>query len=100
MLIAAALVGLAPTAQAHAETQVVKIENMQFTPSTIVVHRGDRVVWQNKDLYAHSATADARRFDSGNIAPNASWSYEASKTGRYTYGCSLHPTMHGVLIVQ
>jgi len=100
VLIAAALVGLASTAQAYAETRVVKIENMQFNPSTIIVHRGDRVVWQNQDLYAHSATAEARRFDSGNIAPNGSWSYEASKTGRYTYGCSLHPTMHGVLIVQ
>lgn len=99
-LIATALAGFVPSAQARAETKVVTIENMQFNPPTLTVHRGDRVTWRNNDLFFHTATADTKTFDSGNIAANGSWSYDASKKGRYPYGCSLHPTMHGVLIVQ
>jgi len=80
-------------------THAVTIENMQFSPPTLIVKRGDRVVWNNRDLVAHTATA-AKAFDSGRLAPNASWSYVARKTGRFDYVCTLHPTMKGRLVVE
>jgi plastocyanin len=82
------------------KTWTVTIENMQFNPQELSVHRGDRVVFVNKDLFPHTATAVRKAFDSGSIAANASWSYVALKPGDYAYGCSFHPTMKARLRVQ
>jgi plastocyanin len=81
-------------------TYVVVIEQMRFNPPALTVRRGDRVVWVNKDLFPHTASANSKAFDSNGIAPNASWSYVAGLPGNYPYLCSLHPSMHGALTVQ
>ena len=82
------------------KTYTVTIENMQFNPQELTVHRGDRIVWVNKDLFPHTATAAHKAFDSGSIAANASWSYRAVRKGDYAYGCVFHPTMKARLTVQ
>ncbi|HEY0939749.1 MAG TPA: cupredoxin family copper-binding protein [Steroidobacter sp.] len=79
-------------------TQVVTIQNMQFEPAELIVKRGSRVVWINKDLFPHTATA--QEFDSGSIQAGASWSHVASRPGEHAYLCSFHPTMKGRLIVR
>ena len=53
-------------ALAGAATQTVTIEGMKFQPASVTVKRGDTVVWQNKDVVPHTATA-AGKFDSKNI---------------------------------
>lgn len=87
-----------------ANTYVVTIEQMRFNPPALTVHRGDEIVWVNKDLVAHTASSDAKVFDAGfdsqSIAPDASWRYRASTPGRYTYRCIFHPTMHGTLTIE
>jgi plastocyanin len=84
---------------AAAETRVIAMEGMQFQPATVTVKRGDKVVWQNKDIVPHTATA-AGKFDSRDIAVNRSWSWTAKTPGRYEYVCTYHPTMKGALVVQ
>ncbi|WP_233870198.1 cupredoxin domain-containing protein [Paraburkholderia adhaesiva] len=84
---------------AAARTWVVTIEQMRFAPSTLTVHRGDSVVWVNKDPVAHTVSTDAKGFDSGSIAPEASWHYVVDGAGRHPYACRFHPVMHGTLIV-
>jgi plastocyanin len=86
--------------EAAAKTFVVTIEQMRFNPPTLTVQRGDRVVWVNKDLFPHTASAISKAFDSHSIEPNASWSYVARQPGSYPYLCNFHPTMHGTLNVQ
>jgi plastocyanin len=81
-------------------TRIVTIEGMQFNPQELTVHRGDRVIWMNKDLFPHTVTAATKAFDSRSIAANASWSYATSKPGEYSYGCTFHPTMKGKITVQ
>jgi plastocyanin len=87
-------------AAAAPKTYVVAIEGMRFNPPTLTVQRGDRVVWTNKDLVPHTASANAKVFDSHSIAANASWTYLPDKPGSYPYACSFHPTMQAVLIVR
>jgi plastocyanin len=84
---------------AVAETRVIAMEGMQFQPATVTVKRGDKVVWQNKDIVPHTATA-AGKFDSRDIAVSRSWSWTAKTPGRYEYVCTYHPTMKGALVVQ
>lgn len=82
------------------EPRTVTIENLQFTPQTLTVHRGDRIVWVNKDLFPHTVTASGKEFDSQSIAPNAAWTYVARKSGKFGYSCTFHPTMKGTLVVH
>jgi plastocyanin len=84
----------------HVATASVTIENMQFSPATVSVHRGDRIVWVNKDLFPHTVTATNKAFDSGSIAAGGSWSYVADRTGELSYGCVYHPTMKGSLKIK
>ncbi|WP_213309279.1 cupredoxin domain-containing protein [Paraburkholderia sacchari] len=85
---------------AAASTYVVTIEQMRFNPPIVTVHSGDSVVWVNRDIVAHTASADLKGFDSGSIAPAASWRYVARAPGSHPYKCLFHPEMHGTLIVK
>jgi plastocyanin len=82
-----------------ASTHEVKIENMQFSPATISVKRGETVTWRNNDIVPHTATA-AGRFDSGEIAPGKTFSKKMEKSGDYDYICTYHPGMKGRIEVK
>jgi plastocyanin len=79
-------------------TQEVAIRDYRFEPGTLSVYVGDTVRWHNYDFVPHTATATGV-FDSGDIAPNASWS-TAATAGTHDYICTLHPNMKGTLIVR
>lgn len=86
--------------QAAGRVHTVVIEGMTFKPQVIVVHRGDRITWINKDLFPHTVTSTAGKFDSHSIDPDGSWTYVARKAGEYDYVCSLHVTMKGEIEVR
>jgi plastocyanin len=79
----------------------IGIDNFKFAPSALVVKRGAQIVVTNRDSTAHTATADdGRSFDTGDIAPGASGMVRLPNPGRYTYHCTIHPFMHGTLVVK
>lgn len=82
-------------------THTVTIDGARFSPSDLTVHPGDAIVWVNKDILAHTATAKAGTFDSKVIQPGASWRYKVAPNakGELPYTCSFHP-MNGVLRVK
>ena len=80
-------------------THTVVIEAMRYAPGTLTVQRGDTVVWINQDPFPHTVTAKGG-FDSHNIAAGRSWKYTARTSGEFSYICTLHPTMRGVLKVE
>ncbi|HEY0825022.1 MAG TPA: cupredoxin family copper-binding protein [Ramlibacter sp.] len=84
---------------AAAATHTVTIEGMKFVPETLTVKKGDRIVWTNKDVVPHTATAKGA-FDSRSIAAGKSWSHVARKPGRHAYVCTFHPGMKATLVVQ
>jgi plastocyanin len=96
-----ALAGVLPAwaGGSRARTHTVTMEGMRFSPETLTVKRGDRVVWVNKDFAPHTATA-AGAFDSRSVAANTSWTHVATRRGRYDYLCTLHPMMKGTLVVE
>jgi len=96
-VLAAALSAFAPAA--WCETHTVVIENMRFQPAALTVKRGDRVVWVNRDVVPHTATA-APSFDSAAIAPGASWGITLKKPGRHEVVCTMHPMMKSSLVVK
>ena len=95
-----AVTGIASADAGQGTRHTITIDGAQFTPAELTVHRGDRIVWVNKDPFPHTVTADNKAFDSGSIAANASWNYIATKKGDYAYICTFHPTMKGKIKVQ
>ena len=95
-LAAAAL--LSPGLAAAAK-HVVTIEGMAFQPATLQVKPGDQVVWRNKDVVPHTATAQGR-FDSGAIAPGKSWTWTVRGKGAQAYLCTYHPGMKGTVAIE
>jgi plastocyanin len=98
-LLAGALPIAAMAGSTTPAAHTVTIETMSFGAKQLTVRRGDRIVWTNKDLVPHTVTSEAKAFDSGVIAPNASWSYVATESGTYPYVCIYHPTMKALLRV-
>ena len=94
-----ALALLALPALAAAATHTVTIEGMQFQPASVTVKSGDTVVWQNKDVVPHTATA-AGKFDSKNLDGGQRWTWTAGAKGRYDYICTYHPGMKGTVVVE
>ena len=83
------------TAQAAVDTK-----NFAYMPSEISVAAGTTVVFKNSDSVAHTVSATDESFDSGDMAPGASWSHLFAKAGTYTYLCTYHRYMQGTVIVK
>ncbi|HEX6939058.1 MAG TPA: cupredoxin family copper-binding protein [Longimicrobiales bacterium] len=79
---------------------VVEVRGFEFRPQTLEVAVGDTVVWVNRDLVPHTATATDESWDSGPFGKDGSWSYVPSEPGEQEYLCALHPVMKGRLIVK
>ena len=95
--------GMAADAAAKAAKPIahtVKIEGTAFSAPDLSVRVGDTITWVNKDPYPHTATSKPGGFDSGSIASDKSWKYTAKKKGEFSYVCTIHPSMKGVVRVK
>jgi plastocyanin len=98
-LLAAAALLLLPIAAAAAD-QAVSISGFAFHPSSVTVNVGDTVTWTNNDSVAHTATDDDMSWDTGTLSQGGSGSITFNSAGTFPYHCSVHPTMHGTVVVQ
>jgi plastocyanin len=71
-----------------------------FNPNPITVAVGASVTWTNTDIIAHTSTGDAGAWNSGVMAPGATFSAKFPVAGTYTYHCSIHPNMIGTVVAQ
>lgn len=97
VLVAPAATGAACTPGPSVHT--VTIDATRFQPADLKVRVGDTVIWVNKDLFPHTATARGV-FDSGSIAADSSWRYTVATSGITEYDCTFHPTMKGRLLAE
>jgi plastocyanin len=83
---------------ARAASASVTIENLAFSPGTISVTAGDTVTWTNKDAVPHTVTSDTGAFDSP-IGIGGVLTLKFPTPGTFAYSCTIHPQMHGTVIV-
>lgn len=95
-----------PTAPPVGGQNTVTMQNTAFSPQSITVTVGTTVTWTNKDPFPHTVTSGTPgspdgMFNSGNIAPNGSFSHTFNTAGTFHYYCTIHqPNMTGTVIVQ
>lgn len=95
----ALLAGGSPASRTH----TVEIRGMAFHPAELAVAPGDTVVWINRDIVPHTATATGggrSRWDTGQLAQGQSGRVVARRVGKASYVCALHPSMRGTLIIE
>jgi plastocyanin len=89
----------ASSAAGGAGGQVV-LKNFAFDPASVTIKAGESVTWTNQDSTTHTVDADNGEFKSGDLAPNATFTFKFDKAGTYAYHCSIHPSMKATVIVQ
>jgi plastocyanin len=84
---------------AHASrASTVVINHFAFHPPTLTVGAGSKVVFSNTSRTAHTATHKGS-FNTGRIKPGTSVAVRFTQKGTYAYHCSIHPFMHGKIVV-
>jgi plastocyanin len=106
--LASPLVALQAFAQDDTQATQVNIveppfrspQQWTYDPNTVTVAVGTTVTWTNTGAVAHTVTSDdGASFDSGNLDPQAMFSFTADTPGTFTYHCTFHPWMTGTLTV-
>lgn len=91
-------IGQAPAAPA-ATVHTVVIAKMRFGPLPKDVRAGDVILWVNKDVVKHTATARDRSFNL-DLAAGASGKTVIRNAGSIAFYCIYHPGMKGVLVAK
>ena len=98
LTVAASAAAAALPAAARAKTHTIVMNRMRFGPSPAGLRVGDTIVWVNRDLFRHTATARNRAFNI-DLAPGAIGRTVLRTAGRIPYVCRFHPGMAAVLTV-
>lgn len=115
--------------QAYGDEKVVRIPfgaynpelntpaEVWYDPPVIPVQVGDTITWLNDDREGHTVTSGKGSgrfgwmsgqhvgepdglFESGRFLPDESWSYTFDEEGSFSYFCTIHPWMEGIIIVE
>jgi plastocyanin len=103
LLGAAALLGLAAAAMAHAQApaaNAVMIKNFMFMPMATTVKAGTTVTWKNLDGEPHTVVNDAGLFRSAALDQNDTYTFKFDKPGVYKIFCGIHPNMRETITVE
>lgn len=97
---AAALAGI--VAAATLPDAPVTIDNFSFITPELTVPVGTTVVWTNRDDIPHTVVGadQPRAFASAPLDTGDQFSHRFDHAGRFTYFCSLHAHMRGVVVVR
>lgn len=92
------LAAAGPVAQASG-VKTVEINHFAFHPPTLTITAGTKVNFTNASKVTHTATHGGV-FNTGRIAPGTTISIRFNQKGSFAYHCSIHPLMHGKIVVQ
>ncbi len=77
---------------------VIAMANMRFGPVPSGIRAGDTILWVNRDIVPHTATARDGSFDMV-LAARQSRRMTVRRAGRIAFYCRYHPMMEGMLTV-
>lgn len=102
LFLVAALALAAPAAPRGGiadRSHVIVMDNLRFGPVPADLRVGDTIIWRNRDMFQHTATARNGSFDVDLPAGKTSRT-TLTKPGTIMFYCRYHPGMTGRLIVR
>lgn len=86
-----------------AENEVV-MTGTTFSPASLQIEVGETVKWRNESSLTHTVTSGSNRehdeeFNSGNLAPGATYQVTFTEAGEFDYFCIPHVGMAGSITV-
>jgi plastocyanin len=84
---------------AQPKTVEVTIEHFAFALANVAVAAGDTIVFVNKDIVPHAATATDNSWTTGEIAHGASARVTLPAKPGAEFFCRFHPMMKGHLTI-
>lgn len=85
-----------------AKQATITISHYLFRPAILTVEKGATVVWSNKDDDVHTIKSrdGPEGFRSPALESGSRFEFTFHRAGTYHYVCSVHPYMHGVIVVR
>ncbi len=84
---------------AQAMDYTIVVDEMKFGLAPAELHVGDTIIWQNKDIFRHSATARDKSFDV-DLPSRTEVRMVVGTTGTVEFFCKFHPGMKGTLVIS
>lgn len=88
------------TTMLHQKLVRVTISNFAFHPAKLVVSRGTKIIWTNKDSDPHTVDSTKNVWASDALDTDSQFARAFKKAGTFAYYCSIHPFMHGTIVVK
>ena len=79
-------------------THTVTIFKMKFIPANLTIHKGDTVVWINKDFYPHDVT-EMTNHNWTSKPLNQDDTFKKVINEDVNYFCNLHKVMKGTITI-
>lgn len=92
-------IALAAAPAALAADYTIVLDNMTFGALPATLHAGDTIIWQNNDIFRHSATALDQSFDV-DLPPKTGARMVVGAAGSVEFFCKFHPGMKGKLVIS
>lgn len=76
----------------------IAIKNFSFTPDTLTVSQGTKVIWTNQDAAVHKIKSGT--FNSSDLNQGNTFEFTFDTKGTFEYSCAIHPSMTGKIVVE
>jgi plastocyanin len=100
LVLCVALVMPAIFAAAASPAPAVDIAKFAFAPKEITIAPGTKIVWTNHDETPHTVTSKDKSFASKGLDTNDKFEHTFTSEGDFSYICTVHPYMTGVVHVR
>jgi len=87
-----------PVPVTTSKTYTISIINFAFSPANLDINIGDTIVWTNNDGAPHQIIGDS--LNSPIMSKGQTFSQTFNKSGAFSYHCSIHPSMKGVINIK
>jgi len=88
------------TADSPAPIVDLNITKFAFAPKEITVAPGTKIIWTNHDETPHTVTSNDKSFASKGLDTDDKFEHTFVSEGDFSYICTVHPYMTGVVHVH
>lgn len=79
---------------------VVQVLNNKYEPAEVTIKAGQAVRWEFVDRDKHDVVSSDRSFVSELLPAGNTYTHIFDTAGDYSYTCSIHPEMVGLVVVS